>query len=41
MSSPGMLYLATRRNLLVPIMSHGVSNSLAFVLMYCGHYAGL
>ena len=37
----GLLYLATRRNLLVPIVSHGVSNSLAFVLMYFGRYPGL
>jgi hypothetical protein len=37
----GLLYLATRRNLLVPIVSHGVSNSLAFVLLYFGHYPGL
>ena len=37
----GLLYLATRRNLLVPIVSHGVSNSLAFVLIYLGRYPGL
>jgi membrane protease YdiL (CAAX protease family) len=37
----GLLYLGTRRNLLVPIVSHGVSNSLAFVLIYLGHYPGL
>jgi membrane protease YdiL (CAAX protease family) len=37
----GLLYLATRRNLLVPIVSHGVSNTLAFVLIYFGHYPGL
>lgn len=37
----GLLYLATRRNLLVPIVSHGVSNSLAFVLIYFGRYPGL
>jgi membrane protease YdiL (CAAX protease family) len=30
-----------RRNLLVPIVSHGVSNSLAFVLIYFGRYPGL
>jgi membrane protease YdiL (CAAX protease family) len=37
----GLLYLATRRNLVVPIVSHGVSNSLAFVLIYLGRYPGL
>ena len=37
----GLLYLGRRRNLLVPIVSHGVSNSLAFVLIYFGHYPGL
>lgn len=37
----GLLYLGTRRNLLVPIVSHGVSNSLAFVLIYLGRYPGL
>jgi uncharacterized protein len=37
----GLLYLGTRRNLLVPVVSHGVSNSLAFVLIYFGHYPGL
>jgi membrane protease YdiL (CAAX protease family) len=37
----GVLYLATGRNLVVPIVSHGVSNSLAFVLIYLGRYPGL
>lgn len=37
----GLLYLGTRRNLMVPIVAHGVSNSLAFVLIYLGHYPGL
>lgn len=37
----GLLYLAGGRNLLVPIVSHGVSNSLAFVLIYFGRYPGL
>jgi len=37
----GLLYVATGRNLLVPIVSHGVSNSLAFVLIYLGRYPGL
>jgi membrane protease YdiL (CAAX protease family) len=37
----GLLYLASRRNLLVPIVAHGVSNTLAFVLIYLGRYPGL
>lgn len=37
----GLLYLAAGRNLLLPIVSHGVSNSLAFVLIYFGRYPGV
>jgi len=37
----GVLFLATRRNLTVPIVAHGVSNSLALVLIYLNHYPGL
>jgi membrane protease YdiL (CAAX protease family) len=37
----GLLYLSTGRNLLVPIVSHGVSNTLAFTLIYFGRYPGL
>lgn len=37
----GILFLATKRNLAVPIVAHGVSNSLAFVLIYLGKYPGL
>jgi membrane protease YdiL (CAAX protease family) len=37
----GLLYLGSGRNLLFPIVSHGVSNSLAFVLIYLGRYPGL
>lgn len=37
----GILFLATGRNLAVPIVSHGVSNTLAFVLIYFGRYPGL
>lgn len=36
----GLLFLATGRNLTVPITAHGVSNSLAFVLLYLGRYTG-
>ena len=37
----GALFLANRRCLAVPIVAHGVSNSLAFVLIYLGRYPGL
>jgi membrane protease YdiL (CAAX protease family) len=37
----GVLFLATGRNLAVPIVAHGVSNTLAFVLIYFGEYPGL
>ena len=37
----GVLFLATKKNLAVPIVAHGVSNTLAFVLMYFGRYPGL
>jgi membrane protease YdiL (CAAX protease family) len=34
----GVLYLVTGRNLWVPIVAHGVSNTVAFVLIYSGRY---
>ncbi|MGH9382093.1 MAG: lysostaphin resistance A-like protein [Thermoanaerobaculia bacterium] len=37
----GVLFLFTRRNLTVPIVAHGVSNTLAFILIYFGRYPGL
>lgn len=37
----GVLFLATKRNLVVPIVAHGVSNTVAFVLIYLGRYPGL
>jgi membrane protease YdiL (CAAX protease family) len=37
----GVLFLLTRRNLAVPIVAHGVSNTVAFVLIYLGRYPGL
>lgn len=36
----GVLYLSTGRNLTVPIVAHGVSNTVAFVLIYLGRYPG-
>ncbi|MEJ8569400.1 CPBP family intramembrane glutamic endopeptidase [Elongatibacter sediminis] len=37
----GVLFLASRKNLALPIVAHGVSNSVAFVLIYFGNYPGL
>jgi membrane protease YdiL (CAAX protease family) len=37
----GLLFLATGRTLLTPIVAHGVSNTVAFVLIYLGRYPGL
>ena len=37
----GVLYLGCGRNLTVPIVAHGVSNTLAFVLIYLGRYPGV
>lgn len=37
----GVLFLASGRNLTVPIVAHGVSNSLALVLIYLNRYPGL
>lgn len=37
----GVLFLWAGRNLVVPIVAHGVSNTLAFVLIYLGRYPGL
>lgn len=37
----GVFFLASGRNLTVPIVAHGVSNSLALVLIYLNHYPGL
>jgi membrane protease YdiL (CAAX protease family) len=37
----GFLLLLAKRNLVVPIVAHGVSNTLAFVLIYFVRYSGL
>ena len=37
----GVLFLATKRNLAVPIVAHGVSNTVAFALIYAGRYPGV
>jgi membrane protease YdiL (CAAX protease family) len=37
----GLLYLVSGRRLAVPIVAHGMSNTLALVLIYLGRYPGL
>ena len=37
----GVLFLLANRNLVVPVVAHGVSNTLAFILIYLGRYPGL
>jgi uncharacterized protein len=37
----GVLFLSAKRNLAVPIVAHGISNTLAFILIYFGRYPGL
>ena len=37
----GVLYVATGRNLLAPILAHGISNSIDFTVMYFGQYPGV
>jgi membrane protease YdiL (CAAX protease family) len=37
----GLLFLGAGRNLMLPIVAHGVSNTLAFVLIYLERYPGL
>ena len=37
----GVLFLCAKCNLAVPIVAHGVSNTLAFILIYFGQYPGV
>ncbi|MBL8292092.1 MAG: CPBP family intramembrane metalloprotease [Bryobacterales bacterium] len=37
----GVLFLLGGRNLTIPIVAHGVSNTVAFILIYLGRYPGL
>jgi len=37
----GILYLASGRNLTIPIVAHGISNTVAFVLIYFDRYPGV
>jgi len=34
----GVLFLLARKNLMLPIVAHGTSNTLAFILIYLGKY---
>lgn len=37
----GIMFLASGKNLVIPIVSHGISNTLAFILIYFGNYHGI
>ena len=37
----GLLYLATSRNLLAPIIAHGIQDTVDALLIYSGHYPGI
>lgn len=37
----GILYIATGRNLVAPILAHGIGNSIDFTVMYLGLYPGV
>ena len=37
----GIAYLASRRNLTIPIVAHGTANTVAFVLIYFDRYPGV
>lgn len=37
----GVLYLATGRNLIAPIIAHGIQDSIDVLLIFSGHYPGM
>ena len=37
----GLIYLRTGRNLAVPILAHGIQDSIDFVLIFLGKYPGM
>lgn len=37
----GVLYLATGRRLIVPIVAHGFADTVDFLIIYSGHYPGM
>jgi membrane protease YdiL (CAAX protease family) len=38
---PGLLYLRCGRNLVAPVVAHGVQDTVDFVLIFAGRYPGL
>jgi hypothetical protein len=38
---PGLMYLAFRRNLAIPIVAHGVCDTIDIALLFLGKYPGL
>jgi uncharacterized protein len=37
----GGLYLASGRNLMLPIIAHGITDTVDFLIIYSGHYPGI
>ena len=37
----GLLYLASGRNLIAPIVAHGVMDTINYLIIYSGHYPGM
>jgi uncharacterized protein len=37
----GLVYLGTKRNLAVPIIAHGIGDSIDFILIFLGKYPGM
>ena len=37
----GLLYLASGRNLIAPIVAHGVMDTINYLVIYSGHYPGM
>jgi membrane protease YdiL (CAAX protease family) len=37
----GGLYLASGRNLLIPMIAHGVTDTTDFLIIFSGHYPGM
>jgi uncharacterized protein len=37
----GGLYVASGRNLMVPIIAHGITDTVDFLIIYSGHYPGM
>jgi hypothetical protein len=37
----GLVYLGAKRNLAVPIIAHGIGDSIDFLLIFLGKYPGM